>query len=159
MYAATSLCNASSRNACHAMPSLCKVCVMTSWCKACYCKLVSMCHDGHVRAYHDKLEHVCCNRLVAQGEGLLVRWGEEQSQAALQGLHTARQALLDLQAQSQKQRQNQNAKRCTPFHHHSVSLSGLCTGRKAPARPVLIRKFLVWYPTFAQSLAPMRTSL
>ena len=40
-----------------------------------------------------------------------MRWGQEQSQAALQGLHTARQALLDLQAQSQKQRQNQNAKR------------------------------------------------
>lgn len=60
------------------------------------------------------LQLVCVwrDRLVAQGEALLVKWGQEQSQAALQGLHTARQALQDLQAQSQKQRQNQNAKRC-----------------------------------------------
>ena len=48
---------------------------------------------------------------MTQGEGLLVRWGQEQSQAALQGLNAAREALLDLQAQALKQKQNQNAKR------------------------------------------------
>lgn len=48
---------------------------------------------------------------MAQGEGLLVRWGQEQSLAAAQGLQAAQEALLDLQAQSQKQKHNQNAKR------------------------------------------------
>ncbi len=48
---------------------------------------------------------------MAQGEGLLVRWGAEQSLAAMQGLQAAREALLDLQAQSNKQTLNQNAKR------------------------------------------------
>jgi len=41
----------------------------------------------------------------------LVRWGAEQSLAAMQGLQAAREALLDLQAQSNKQTLNQNAKR------------------------------------------------
>ena len=42
--------------------------------------------------------------------------------AALQGLHAAREALLDLQAQSQKQRQNQTAKRCAAICPHILSL-------------------------------------
>ncbi|KAL0030048.1 hypothetical protein WJX79_003167 [Trebouxia sp. C0005] len=63
-----------------------------------------------VQSQGDKLDH---DRLVAQGEGLLVRWGAEQSLAAMQGLQAAREALLDLQAQSNKQTLNQNAKRFT----------------------------------------------
>ncbi|KAL0027199.1 hypothetical protein WJX77_002651 [Trebouxia sp. C0004] len=63
-----------------------------------------------VQSQGDKLNH---DRLVAQGEGLLVRWSGEQSLAAMQGLQAAREALLDLQAQSNKQTLNQNAKRFT----------------------------------------------
>ncbi|KAL0047867.1 hypothetical protein WJX82_001975 [Trebouxia sp. C0006] len=63
-----------------------------------------------VQSQGDKLDH---DRLVSQGEGLLVRWGSEQSLAAMQGLQAAREALLDLQAQSNKQMLNQNAKRFT----------------------------------------------
>ena len=110
----------------------------TSLCKVCHDKLERTCHDRLMHACCDTAVRVCCDRLVAQGEGLLVRWGEEQSQAALQGLHTARQALLDLRALSHKQAHNQNAKRCATRSNLSLPLSGFCTRRKAPARPACV---------------------
>lgn len=64
---------------------------------------------------------------MAQGEGLLVRWGAEQSLAAMQGLQAAREALLDLQAQSNKQTLNQNAKRFALLSAESFLLNVFST--------------------------------
>lgn len=107
----------------------------------------------------DTIVNVCFGRLVAQGEGLLVRWAQEQSQAALQGLHTARQALLDLQAQSQKQRQNQNAKRCAPAAT-SLPLCFAPNGTPLLNPSCVTRNSPVWCSaTFPRSLAYKHTSL
>ena len=51
-------------------------------------------------------------RLTVQGESLVMRWSQEQSQAAARSLQAAREALLEVQAQAQKQKQNLNAQRC-----------------------------------------------
>jgi len=66
-----------------------------------------------------------------------VRWGGEQSLAAMQGLQAAREALLDLQAQSNKQTLNQNAKRYALLSAENYfvecfrhSTSGCCSRRR-----------------------------
>ena len=56
-----------------------------------------------------------------------MRWGAEQSLAALQGLQAAREALLDLQAQSNKQTLNQNAERYALLPAENVFLNVFST--------------------------------